>query len=677
MTHTADRVSRGLLATAALAALVLLVGAVPGVRPHPGPVTVLDDVVQPLGYVAAAAAALVVAARASTERALWWLVAAALTLRAYGFVHTIFVLDRAPVYPSLADAAWIGSSVLLVMALVAVGRRVRTAHGLGVLGLDAMLAGLTVTAVATTLLDPTVDALVEGGGLPVDAVLTNLAYPMLDVASYAVIAGLLVLHGWRLSPDTLLLALGVLCFAVVDAWFLYLLTTTGLTPGNPIAPLSLVGTVAVASAGVVPSSPARSAHGQPSLVPPVVLAVTCVMVLAYDSLGAVSPLGNITAACGVVVAIARAFVTLTGDRRASAEALAAKNQELLRFRALVEASADYIGIGTLEGQILFLNPAARRMTGMSPDEPLEAFTISRALTDEAAVRAREVEQPQIRATGSWQGESALRNQSGTGPPVPVYKNTFVIRDEAGEPWLLGTIQRDITELNAARGALQQLADERQELLRHLVDAQEAERSRIAADVHDDQVQVMAAVDLQLGLVQRQLESAQVDSAATLALVEQMRATVAEANDRLRYLLFDLDSPAQREDVETALGEAAAYVLSDSVRWDVRCEAGLELDETARVLVYRIAKEAMVNVRKHAAATRVRIDVRRVEGGVEVVVADDGVGLPPGDLDPRPGHRGVPDMRDRAAIAGGAVTLGDGPDGGTVVRLWIPVSAKAG
>jgi signal transduction histidine kinase len=92
-----------------------------------------------------------------------------------------------------------------------------------------------------------------------------------------------------------------------------------------------------------------------------------------------------------------------------------------------------------------------------------------------------------------------------------------------------------------------------------------------------------------------------------------------------------------------------------------------------VLVYRIAKEAMVNVRKHARATRVLIDVRRVEDGVEVIVSDDGVGLPPEEPTSRPGHRGVHDMRDRAAIAGGSVTLRDGDQGGAVVRLWIPLS----
>ena len=149
----------------------------------------------------------------------------------------------------------------------------------------------------------------------------------------------------------------------------------------------------------------------------------------------------------------------------------------------------------------------------------------------------------------------------------------------------------------------------------------------------------------------------------------------EPNDRLRYLLFDLDSPSQREDLPTALREAAAFVLGESVRWEVRApEAEVRLPETSRVLAYRIAKEAMVNVRKHAEAQSVVITVAEEGGGVCVTVQDDGRGLPPEGIVERPGHRGVADMHDRAAIGGGWVRIEPGPERGTVVRVWLPASA---
>ena len=80
---------------------------------------------------------------------------------------------------------------------------------------------------------------------------------------------------------------------------------------------------------------------------------------------------------------------------------------------------------------------------------------------------------------------------------------------------------------------------------------------------------------------------------------------------------------------------------------------------------------MVNVRKHADATQATIQICRLDGGVEVRVTDDGRGLAPDDIRDQPGHLGVTGMRDRAAVAGGWLRVESPPEGGTVVRLWLP------
>lgn len=666
------------LAVGVACTLTLAVAAIPGVRPRTGVIPLLDDWVQTTGYVAAAAMGLGLALRARRFaalrfRVLWWVVAAALALRGYGFFHSTFVLDRAPVYPSLADAAWVASGVLLVVAAIEVARYHLPDHA-RTLVLDAVLGGVTAVAVAVTLLSGTIGRLAPGD-LDRDVLFVNLAYPILDVCLLTVVAGLLGLTHGRVSVGVATTCLGVVLIAVVDAVFLYQVTHGSFRPGSVLSSVSLLGTLLVPLGGWLPRRrPPQTHDSLAGLTLPVLLTLVCLGVLAADAVQPVPPAGIVLASAGVVVAIFRAGITYTGDRRSSQATIAEKAEEMARFRALVDASSDFIGIGDLDGTVVYINPAGRERIGLGADEPLGDLSIGDTLHEADRIRAEQVERPQIMAQGFWRGESTLRHQRG-GPDTPVMKNTFLVRHpDTGKPWVLSTIQRDISDIKAAQADLQRLADERQELLRHLVEAQEAERSRIAADVHDDPVQVMAAVDLQLGLVERLLQTG-ADPEETLALVARMRGTVSEANDRLRYLLFDLDSPAQREDVETALGEAAAYVLGDAVRWDVRCEPDLDLDETARVLVYRIAKEAMVNVRKHAQATRVHIDVRRLEGGVEVTVSDDGVGLPPDEPTTRPGHRGVSDMRDRAAIAGGSVTLRNGDERGAVMRLWVPVSHR--
>ena len=126
------------------------------------------------------------------------------------------------------------------------------------------------------------------------------------------------------------------------------------------------------------------------------------------------------------------------------------------------------------------------------------------------------------AQGHWEGESTLRNHRD-GPPIPVAISSFVmLHPTTREPIALATVQRDITERLAAETARQHLADQRQELLDRLVQAQEDERARIAADVHDDSVQALAAVELRLGLLRRRLSTRAPD---LLQGIDEMSDTV--------------------------------------------------------------------------------------------------------------------------------------------------------
>ncbi|MFC9123693.1 sensor histidine kinase, partial [Streptomyces sp. NPDC057067] len=92
-----------------------------------------------------------------------------------------------------------------------------------------------------------------------------------------------------------------------------------------------------------------------------------------------------------------------------------------------------------------------------------------------------------------------------------------------------------------------------------------------------------------------------------------------------------------------------------------------LGEEAELVVYRIAQEAVTNTVRHAGATLLELSLRRSPGGVELRIRDDGRGL--GDAPEGAGLRG---MRERALLIGATLTLGTGAEGGTDVRLDVPV-----
>jgi PAS domain S-box-containing protein len=359
------------------------------------------------------------------------------------------------------------------------------------------------------------------------------------------------------------------------------------------------------------------------------------------------------------------------ELRSAERALRAANLELMRFEALVEACPEFIAIADLDGAVTYVNPPGRRMVGVPEDVEVADTTIADYLTEEGLELSLSVEQPAVVAQGFWEGESTLRVWRG-GPPIPVSIASFLIRDpETGAPYALATVQRDLSDRVAAEVKLRELAEQRQQLLTRLVDAQDVERAHIAAEVHDDSVQVLAAVDLRLGLLARRIGD---DAPDLLEYVEPLRATVSEATDRLRTLLFDLTPVDLEHGLAGALREAAREMYGDSETEVAVVSDDLgELSTPTLRVAYRIAKEALFNARKHAQADHVAVSLRVVDGGLALSVRDDGIGIPDDRLGRTAGHLGLSNMEDRAQIAGGDWAIRRCASGGTEVLTWLPGS----
>jgi signal transduction histidine kinase len=218
-------------------------------------------------------------------------------------------------------------------------------------------------------------------------------------------------------------------------------------------------------------------------------------------------------------------------------------------------------------------------------------------------------------------------------------------------------------------ALAQSDEQRRVLLSTLVGAQEAERRQIAADIHDDAIQVMTATSLRLQSLRRRLvDEKQLDVA--LKLEQSLTTSIG----RLRSLLFDLDPPALQ--IEGLC--AAVRMHLDQHSTDDPFTAVLECsvptipeNPDTRTTAYRIIQEALANVRKHAHAARVVVSIAAHDGGCLIAIADNGVGLPPGGAARQVGHLGADSMRHRAEVSGGWFRIDGPPGAGTRVQFWLP------
>jgi two-component system, NarL family, sensor kinase len=197
--------------------------------------------------------------------------------------------------------------------------------------------------------------------------------------------------------------------------------------------------------------------------------------------------------------------------------------------------------------------------------------------------------------------------------------------------------------------------QREELLLYAVNASEAERRRIAADLHDGVVQDLAGVSFGLSALAHQHPD--VEPQLTTA-ADRTRKAVGS----LRTLLVDIYPPNLRNAGLTAAIEDLVSNLDAQVSLDL--QPGLDLDDTCQQAFYRIAREATQNIAKHANADRVWVELSRTGSTVTLRIADDGRGFVVGDADV--GHVGLDLMKDLAQQLGGRLEVESAPGQGATV-----------
>lgn len=233
-----------------------------------------------------------------------------------------------------------------------------------------------------------------------------------------------------------------------------------------------------------------------------------------------------------------------------------------------------------------------------------------------------------------------------------------------------TVRERTKELEESIDALRRVDRQRRDLVARLVSAQEEERVRIAADIHDDSIQLMTAVGMRLEVLKRRLSLP--DEAESVA---KLGETVRAAIGRLRHLIFELHPRTLAE--EGLVPTLRIYL--DRVQNEAGTEYALdnrlakEPEGQVRTTLYRISQEAISNVRKHASASRIDVLLQLQKDGFLVRIRDDGRGFEPVEGGSIPGHLGLPSMRERAELAGGWCRVESAPGQGTTVEFWVPAA----
>jgi PAS domain S-box-containing protein len=249
----------------------------------------------------------------------------------------------------------------------------------------------------------------------------------------------------------------------------------------------------------------------------------------------------------------------------------------------------------------------------------------------------------------------------------------VVKNAQGRPLKLLGACFDVTEQKDYETQLRAAAESLQRLSRRLVEAEEAERRRIARELHDRVGQNLSALNINLDIMLGALGAdgppeLRMRLRDSLALVDGTLQTIENVMADLRPPLLD----------EYGLGAALGWHAEELMRRtqlrialeDRAKERIRELRPEAAVTLFRIAQEALNNVTKHAEAGQVRIALELRGRDFVLAISDDGRGFDPSSL---PATRlGMKSMRERAEAAGGALAVRSAPGEGTTLEVTLPL-----
>ena len=210
----------------------------------------------------------------------------------------------------------------------------------------------------------------------------------------------------------------------------------------------------------------------------------------------------------------------------------------------------------------------------------------------------------------------------------------------------------------------------------IVEAQEAERARLAQEVHDGPAQALANAIFQVEYIERVIDR---DPGMARHELRFLRELLRRELGDVRGFITQLRPPVLAElGLDGAMRDAIEHMRALTgltIVADIRMPLE-QLGETEQTVVLRVVQEALQNVRKHASASQVIVSGRAEAGDWVLEIRDDGRGFEAESVAAR-GRRnfGLQFMRERAELIGARLDVRSGPDGGTVVRLAIPMGER--
>ena len=347
-------------------------------------------------------------------------------------------------------------------------------------------------------------------------------------------------------------------------------------------------------------------------------------------------------------------------------------EEKLRYQAtLLENISDAVVSVDMDFKIRSWNDAAENIYGWKAEE-VEGKPFREVTALEYLDEKREEVLGKVQRKGVWLGE--LIQSRKDGKRIVVQTTLSSIKDKEGVPLGLVGVNRDITIRKQAEEALKASQEEARLLAGKLITTQEAERSRLARELHDDITQRLALMNIEVDKLELRHKS----------LSEPIKERLRQIGDNLGELASDIAMISRRlhPSILDDLGLIQAIESECNNFTRLReIPVTLDLDSTIHNLsketalcIYRILQEGLRNIDQHARATDIQVQLSQKNNTVYFVLRDNGVGF---DLDSSSRRRGLglASMGERTRLINGDLSIESRPGKGTVIKLEAPFVAR--
>ncbi|WP_354003715.1 PAS domain-containing sensor histidine kinase [Ramlibacter aurantiacus] len=339
-----------------------------------------------------------------------------------------------------------------------------------------------------------------------------------------------------------------------------------------------------------------------------------------------------------------------------------------RLAALLDSAMDAIISVDEQQRIVLYNRAAQQTFGWPAEQvlgrPMEMLMPERFRRSHAG-HVRHFAETNVTSRRKGEG-MVLYGLRADGCEFPM--DASISQMDTAEGKVFSVIVRDVTERVKARQDLARFATEASAI-------REQEKTRVARELHDELAQSLTALKMDAMWVREQIGARPQDAADKLAHMLEMLDDCVAATRRisadLRPLVLD----------DLGLVPAIEWLVQNFVqRWGVACELdideSLELPEPYATAVFRIVQESLVNVAKHAGASRAWVRIAREGREIVLSVRDDGRGFVT-EAPRKPQSIGLIGLRERATLLRGTVSIASTPGQGTRVEARIPAEPGEG